>query len=146
MEKDLSLQAREKAGNYFRDGYNCAESVFLALHDLLQLPVDRNAVKMLTGFGGGLGHAGDVCGALVASTVVLNTLYGRTDNKGKREPAYATAHEFHDRFRDKFGATCCRDLNKEPFDTPEHLRSCLKLTGNTAKLLAEYLQEKELNK
>ena len=141
MEKDLTLQAREKAGNYFRDGYNCAESVFLAFHDLLQLPFERDAVKLLTGFGGGLGHAGCMCGALVGSAVVLNALYGRTDNKGERKPAYHAAQEFHDRFQDKFGATCCRALNQDPFDTPEHLRFCLKLTGNTAKLLMEYLQE-----
>lgn len=142
MDENKVLAARDKAGGLFRDGYNCSEAIFLAFHELLNLPVDRETVKMLTGFGGGLGHAGCMCGALVSSAAVLNILFGRTDNKGDRKQAYAITSEFHDRFLDKFGATCCRALNQAPFDTPEHLRCCLKITGNTGKLLMEYLQEK----
>ncbi|WP_407314826.1 C-GCAxxG-C-C family (seleno)protein [Desulfosporosinus sp. SB140] len=57
------------------------------------------------------------------------------DPKKDREPVYNLAHDFHDRFSNQFGGTCCRVLNPHDFDSSEHLRPCLKLTGGTAKLL-----------
>ncbi|AEG15667.1 C_GCAxxG_C_C family protein [Desulfofundulus sp. TPOSR] len=144
MAEDLALEARNRAGNYFREGYNCAESIFLTFRELVVPEVERDLVRLATGFGGGLGHAGCLCGALTASTMVLGLLCGRTDHRQDRYRAYGLAKDFHDRFEEKFGATCCRALNPHPFDTPEHLRYCLKITGNTARLLMEYLQEKNL--
>ena len=101
-------------------------------------------VKLVTSFGGGLGYAGCVCGALASSVVALNMLKGRTSNKGDRTEAYQCAQEFHDRFNREFGATCCRALNPHPIGSSEHFKNCLKITGNTGKLLMEYLQEKNL--
>lgn len=146
MSQDLVLEARNKAGEYFRNGYNCAESIFLAFRDLLAPELDAGLVKMFTGFGGGLGHAGCVCGALTAAEAGIGLFTGRTGNQEDREPGYAAAREFHDRFEERFGGTCCRVLNPHPFDTPEHLKNCIKITGNTGKLLMEYLLQKGLVK
>ncbi|MEW5953807.1 MAG: C-GCAxxG-C-C family protein [Bacillota bacterium] len=144
MSSDAALEARNAAGNYFREGHNCAEAIFLTFQDILSPDIDRNAVKLFTGFGGGFGHAGCVCGALAASAAVLGMVKGRTSSSVDREPAYQAARKFHDRFEEKFGATCCRVLNTHPFDTPEHLKNCLKITGNTGKLLMEFLQDEKL--
>ena len=116
----------------------------MAFHDILAPEIDRHAVKMFTGFGGGFGHAGCVCGALAASIAVLGLAKGRTVSSVDREPAYQVARKFHDRFEEKFGATCCRVLNPYTFDTPEHLKNCLKITGNTGKLLMEFLQDEKI--
>ncbi|HHW43768.1 hypothetical protein GFC01_07850 [Desulfofundulus thermobenzoicus] len=144
MAENLALEARNKAGNYFREGYNCAESIFLTFREMAVPGVERDLVRLTTGLGGGLGHAGCMCGALTASAMILGLLTGRTDHQGDRYRTYDLTRGFHDRFEEKFGATCCRSLNPHPFDTPEHLRNCLKITGNTAKMLMEYLQEKKL--
>ena len=141
---DKATEARNAAGQYFKDGYNCSESVLRAATDVLGVPVDEQALRMATGFGGGLGHAGCVCGALAASVMSLGLLKGRTEATQSREEAYALSEEFHRRFQEKFGATCCRVLNPHPFDTREHLVNCVKITGNTAKLLLEFLEEKGL--
>ncbi len=142
--QDRNLEARNLAGNYFKTGYNCAESIVQAFNDLLGVPMDRNVVMMASGFGGGLGHAGCICGALTGSVMVLGMLRGRTDATQDRTLIYDLAREFHNRFEQQFGATCCRSLNQFEFDTPEHLRNCLKITGGTAKLLMEFLSEKQL--
>ncbi|WP_066634514.1 C-GCAxxG-C-C family (seleno)protein [Desulfolucanica intricata] len=144
MAESASTQARNKAGGYFREGYNCAEAIFLTFREYLVPEINPETVKMVTGFGGGLGHAGCMCGALLSSVMSLNMVKGRISNKEDRKAAYELARQFHDRFEDKFGNTCCRALNPHPFDTPEHLKNCLKITGNTAKLLMEFLQEKGL--
>ncbi|MBF7083617.1 C_GCAxxG_C_C family protein [Desulfallas sp. Bu1-1] len=144
MENDLATTMRNKAGENFRNGYNCAESIFLAFRELVAPELDPNLGRMFTGYGGGLGHAGCMCGALTASVAVLGLLKGRVSADEDRENCYTLARNFHDRFEQKFEATCCRVLNPHPFDTREHLRHCLKITGNTAKLLTEYLMEKDL--
>jgi C_GCAxxG_C_C family probable redox protein len=142
--EDLSLEARDRAGNNFKNGFNCAEAIVKAFNDLYNNPMDPNVVRMATGFGGGLGHAGCMCGALAGSAMILGVLKGRNDSSESRDPAYELTNEFHDRFESKFGATCCRVLNTYEFDTPEHLKNCLKITGGTAKLLMEFLQEKNI--
>lgn len=143
MAKD-PIEARNMAGEYFRNGYNCAESIFLAFRDWLGLDVSREMVRAFTGFGGGLGHAGCMCGALTGSAAVLGLLRGRTDAGESRDQAYALSREFHDRFESNFNNTCCRGLNPYPFDSKEHLRNCIKITGNTARLLADFLNDKGL--
>ncbi len=144
MREDLAIEARNKAGNYFREGYNCAEAIFLTFREYLAPETPREAVKMTTGLGGGLGHAGCMCGALTGSVLAMGLLKGRTSAEKEREPMYDAASGFHDRFIEKFGYTCCRALNPHPFETPEHLKNCLKITGNTAMLLTSYLDEKGL--
>jgi len=141
---DKATEARNAAGQYFKDGFNCSEAVLRATCDGLGIVPDEQALRMTTGFGGGLGHAGCVCGALAASVMMLGIMKGRTEATQSREEAYALSNEFHNRFQDKFGATCCRALNPHEFETREHLLNCIKITGNTAKLLMEYVDEKQL--
>lgn len=141
MNQNLAEIVRNEAGNYYRDGYNCAESVFLAVRPYVAPEINPEVVKMLTGFGGGIGGAGCTCGALTGSIMIINLLKGRENNKGDRKPAYQSAKKFHDIFKDNFKSTCCRALNRHPFGSTEHGRTCLKITGNTAKLLMEFLQE-----
>lgn len=141
IDKD---QVKQAAGQNFRDGYNCTEAIVRAFRDTMNFNFTDEALKMTSGFGGGLGHAGCLCGALSGATMVLGLLQGRADNKQSREPIYESSREFHDQFREKFGATCCRVLNPNPFDSKEHLRNCIKITGNTAELLAEYIRDNSL--
>ena len=135
-----SVNLKGLAGNNFRNGYNCSEAILRAFRDGLELPLGDDALKIASGFGGGFGHAGCACGALSASVMVLGLMKGRSDASQDRAPVYAAAQEFHRRFEEKFGATCCRTLNPHPFDTKEHLRNCLKITGGTAELLSEFIQ------
>lgn len=140
----LALEARNQAGNNFKQGFNCAESILKTFNEMFNSPMSPEILKLATGFGGGLGHAGCICGALAGSTMVLGMLKGRNSTEESRDPSYEITKEFHDLFESKFGGTCCRSLNPYTFDTPEHLRNCLKITGGTGKLLMEFLQEKNL--
>lgn len=146
MSEEMAVEARNKAGDYFKEGYNCAEAIFLTYRELLAPEMDPAMVKLMTGFGGGLGHHGCMCGALSSSIVALNMIKGRTTNQESRDEAYELAKEFAEKFEDKYNATCCRALNPYPFDTQEHLKNCLKIIGNTSKMLMEYLEEKGLVK
>lgn len=146
MNEERYTEARNKAGGYFKEGYNCAEAIFLTYRELLDPEMDPSMVKLMTGFGGGLGEYGCMCGALSGSIAALNMIKGRTTNQVSRDEAYKMANEFAEKFTEKYGATCCRVLNPHPFETREHLTNCLKITGNTSKMLMEFLDEKGLIK
>jgi C_GCAxxG_C_C family probable redox protein len=138
------IDAKQLAGQNFREGYNCAEAIVRAFRDALNIDISDEALRMASGFGGGLGHAGCMCGALTGATMVLGMLQGRVTKEQNRDPIYSSAYEFHGIFKNAFGATCCRVLNPHTFDSKEHLRNCLKITGNTAELLMKLIEEKRL--
>lgn len=140
----LEIIARNKAGEYFKAGNNCTESIFLAYRDMLFPNLDRDLVMLTTGFGGGIGESGCTCGALTGSVMVLGLLQGRTDVHDDRNRAYKLTHEFHNRFKNNFKSTCCRVLNGKDYETTEHMKRCLKITGGTSKMLMEMLLEKNL--
>ena len=140
----IEITARNKAGEYFKSGHNCTESIFLAYRDMLFPDMDKEMVKLATGFGGGLGESGCTCGALTGSIMVLGLLKGRTSPHDDRHAAYKVSNEFHDKFKENFKTTCCRSLNGTDYETTEHMKRCLKITGTTAKMLMEYLNEKKL--
>lgn len=135
------------AGNNFKQGFNCCEAIVETFRKEAGVNIDDNALRMCSGFGGGIGHAGNICGALVGCIMVISTLAGRNHPSEKPlKEIYPISKEFHDRFAEEFGSTLCGKLMPYEFDTREHLKNCLKLTNRIAVFLAEYLEEKGLLK
>ncbi len=135
------------AGNNFKQGFNCCEAIVETFRKEAGVEIDDNAFRLCSGFGGGIGHAANICGALVGCTMVISTLAGRNHPAEKPlKEIYPVSKEFHDRFAQEFGSTMCKDLMPYEFDTREHLKNCLKLTNKIAQLLAVYLEEKGLIK
>ena len=54
---------RERAMALFEEGYNCAQSVFLAFSDLHGMDT-HTAAALSSSFGGGMGRLREVCGAV----------------------------------------------------------------------------------
>lgn len=136
--------AGELATGKFKEGYNCAEAILRTFRDSLNLDLSDEAMKIATGFGGGLGQAGCMCGALTGAVMVISLLQGRTSPTVSRDPAYSCAKEFHGVFNEEFGASCCRVLNPYEFGVREQRHNCLKITSRTAELLEKFLQDKGL--
>jgi C_GCAxxG_C_C family probable redox protein len=104
-------------------------------------------VRLASCFGGGIGHAGDLCGALSGSVMVLGAFSGRRHPPdGERAPMYDLSKGFYEKFAAANQATDCDVLRKFDFGTREQNINCLKLVAATAKLLAEYLVDKGLAK
>jgi C_GCAxxG_C_C family probable redox protein len=62
----------EKAAKRHIDGYNCAQAVLLTLYEHMN-PQETNPVipKVATGFGGGMGRCGNVCGDLTGAIMAV---------------------------------------------------------------------------
>lgn len=144
MTQDLTMVARNKAGEYFKQGFNCAESVVRAYLSILPNNPGPEVARLASTFGGGLGRAGCSCGALTGSEMVLGMIVGRDSVSDDLNRVYHLSGELHDRFKEKFGSTCCRVLNKEDYQSQDHFRRCLKITGGAAMLLMQFLLERSL--
>jgi C_GCAxxG_C_C family probable redox protein len=133
-----------RAGEFHKMGYNCAESVFLTFRELLAPEVDENFVRIATPFGGGLGRAGCLCGALSGAVIMLGLAKGRTTYKVSRRESYVLSHDLEKGFREKFGSACCRTLNRNPFGSPEQAVICMRIITETAEMFMDYIREKGL--
>lgn len=144
---------REKAMALFEDGYNCAQSVFLAFSDMHGID-ERTAAALSSSFGGGMGRLREVCGAVSGMFLTLGVLYGYDDPKAKEEKAehYARIQELAAAFEKENGSIVCRELLglrvKKEAPTPEartkeyyQKRPCRELVGDAAEILERYIAE-----
>lgn len=138
-------KAKELGGANYKKGINCAESIVITFDELCNLGIGEN-VRLASGFGGGIGQAGAICGALSGAIMVLGAFRGRPHPPEGERP-YPLSKEFYDRFAAaNEGFTDCKDLKRFESGTREQHINCLKLVVGTCELLAEYLIEKDIVK
>ncbi len=150
-ENDKSQLVSDYAIENFKNGLNCAESVYDALIRAGVLDVPKETVAMCTGFGGGIGLYGETCGALSAAVMANSAIYGRKDpwsidaNIRGSEVAQKYYRRYNNlvrEFKEANGCTTCRAIGAPYADWHGKDRRvhCLKLIGATAKLAYKYLQ------
>lgn len=95
----------------FLSGYNCAQSVLYAFGPDLGLDAER-ALKVATGFGGGMGGRGEVCGAVTGGILALGLKFGRGEREAKpvTQQAYQKTGELMAAFERVHGSCICRTL------------------------------------
>ncbi len=74
-------QAVEEADRLHALGYNCAETVLGAVAAATGLAVPP--LRIATGFGGGVGRTGDVCGAVTGAVMAMGWARGRNNPEDK---------------------------------------------------------------
>ena len=146
---------RQKAQELFREGYNCAQSVFAAFCDVTGMEFEE-ALKLSSSFGGGMGKLREVCGALTGIFMVAGVRYGYTDPGDDQAKAehYQRIQAFAQRFKEENTSILCRELLAlgEGPDSPipqkrtedyYKSRPCEHLVGFAACILDEYMQDQE---
>lgn len=111
---------QDKAEKYYNDGYNCCESVVMAVRDYLGIE-DMTAVKIATPFGSGMSRNGNNCGALNAAFVSMGLVNGRKSTADDRDLAYLPADRIFNKFKEKYGSTVCSDITHVNFRDPEEV-------------------------
>lgn len=155
--KAIKIDAEERAlraKEYFREGYNCAQSVALAYADITAL--DGPTVATITAsFGGGMGRLREVCGAVSGMAFLASFISPcpSKDNTEAKKANYALVQEFAEAFRKQNGAIVCRTLLglDRPKDEPTpsartaeyyKKRPCADLVYDAALIVGNYLQNK----
>ena len=147
------MNRKEQAIAYFKEGYNCAQAVFLTFSDLTGLDA-KTALRLAAPFGGGLGRQREVCGAVSGMCMAAGALYGYDDLSQKEAKAahYKMIQELCSEFRARAGSIICRDLlggaGKDTSSTPStrteayyKKRPCAELVGEAADILDAYIKE-----
>lgn len=133
---------QENAVKAFTTGFACSESVIVSLREALNLDIPDSAIAMSSGFPWGLGGGGCLCGAAAGGTMCIGFVYGRTDpGNPKINRCFELTNEFHDKFKEKFGATCCGELIKDfpDRDAPERKNCCIEYVKFAVSAVAEIL-------
>ncbi len=131
----------ERAISKFTSGYNCAQSVFYAFCE--DLPLDSDIVlKIASGFGGGMGRKGEVCGAVTGGIMALGAKHGRGENEDSAvaDATYAKTREFMGKFAEQHGSCLCRELLNGCDLTTESGQNTFKKMGLKNKICTPCVQ------
>ncbi|QUH25632.1 C-GCAxxG-C-C family (seleno)protein [Serpentinicella alkaliphila] len=123
-----------------KEDFNCAEKILYGANQVYNLGLDKKALKLSAGFGGGMA-IGTVCGALTSSIMVLSHLF-------VEEIAHESirikklSKELLDRYAEEMGSVDCKPLMKS-HRTKEH--KCLHVVSAAAKILDDIVLREQKN-
>lgn len=154
----------ESAMAFFRQGYNCCQSVILAYEDLAFefAGITRSQLEAMgSGFGGGVARMREVCGCVSGMTMLAGIVspalpaphaagldHDSAAAQETRKANYAFVQELANAFREDNGSIICRELlglragtadAPAPSErTPQYYkaRPCEQLVGRAAYIFA----------
>ena len=142
-----------RAAEYHQEGYNCCQSVVLAVGDLYGCTQEQS-LKMSAAFGGGIGGMRDICGAAMGMFMLAGLETGSVrpkDAEGKKR-TFGLVQELAEEFKKRNGALRCADLlNLPKAPTPQtpnpdaqgnyYLNSCTEKVRIAAELWCQALNK-----
>ena len=140
----------KKAEELFLKGYACSQAILGAF--ATEAGIDHNtAMRIASGFGGGMGRMREVCGTMTGAFMVLGLIYGFDEPSPlKKGEIYSRIKEISDKFKEKNQTIICRELlenvkvttGSQPEDRTDDYykrRPCLAHIIFTAQILEEYI-------
>lgn len=140
-----SQEAGHEAGEHFRQGLYCAESVLLSIARRLEIESDL-LPAIATGFCGGMSRTGGPCGAVTGAVMGIGLAFGRNQAGESVGQAYAATHALLERFAAEFGSTNCTALlgcdlateeGRAAFNARGLSQRCMRFTVRAAELGVE---------
>ena len=129
----------------FTGGYNCFQSMLSTYSEIHGLNRET-ALKLGSGMGGGVGHAGELCGFVNAACLLLGLKHGSDapDAKLKLNPICL---QFCDEVKAKYGSVNCIDILKRDIRTMEATikakeEGAFKICRECGQFIAELLETK----
>jgi C_GCAxxG_C_C family probable redox protein len=110
----------ERALALFGEGCNCAQAVLGAFAPGLGM-TEENALRVATGFGGGMGRTSGTCGAVTGACMALGLMRGmrKTGEAAAKEATYEAVQDFVQQFKEAHGSVACTELLGVDLGTPE---------------------------
>jgi len=173
-KEELLEEAESRAYKYEQEYRDCSQCTLLAIQEVFGLK-GEDALKAATGFAGGIGRTGSICGALIGGVMALGLLYGRDLQTMKHPDPEVRFHrreeielrlgrftkKLCERFKEEYGSTLCNDIETKifgrsfdkwnPADRKEkdrlggHQDKCPRVVGKAARWVVELILE-ERNK
>lgn len=158
IAKDKSLEelmalADELGRAYFRQGLNCAECVLRSFMDIYECDVPDAVICMATGFGGGMGHTKNTCGAITGAVLALGLVKGRRDPFGPKEEMgqrvkqlqgeiYPVFGQMVQEIKEHFGTLICSEMSQQfdDFDSKPRKKNCMETIAYCAAIAVKYAE------
>jgi len=131
----------EKSIKLYKQGYNCAQSVFCAFLDLMDID-ESTALKLTQPLGNGISTLKEVCGTVNGMALVLGMLLGSDIPKDKetKRNLYNKVKELANEFQKENGSLNCGIL-LESKDPNIKKKSCIEYVRCCAEMIENYLAE-----
>ncbi len=129
---------KNKAIEYFMNGYSCSESIVKAASD--EGLCDENLLAAATAFSSGM-SSGCVCGAVAVSQLISGMHFGRGNSFGNEVCAREKAAFIVEEFKKRNKVTCCRILSGGLTGAARKER-CSKYVSDCCEILEEALKVK----
>lgn len=138
----------ERAVSCFEGGFNCCQAVLSTYGPRFGLEREL-ALKVASGFGGGIGRQGETCGAVTGAIMVIGLKEGGTlaEDKESQDRSYGLVGRFSEKFKARHGSILCRELLGGDISTPEGRQTAIdkglfeKLCPNFVRASAEILEQ-----
>ena len=171
-KKELFNAVEKKAFLYEAHHHDCCQCVLLSLQEAFDLS-GASVFKAATGFAGGMGRTGQVCGSLTGAIMAFGLLWGRDlkmmmhpDKRERLERLEASElkisvliKRLQARFREEYNGITCDEIQTKIFGKPysrgtpkereqmEHLGGhkdkCPTVVGKAARWAAELILEEK---
>ncbi len=142
----------DKALDLFKEGQFCSQAVLSAFCDSIDITPEM-ALKIASGFGGGMGRMGEVCGAVTGAFLALGlyTWQGPTATTAEKNKINDRVRDFTARFKEQYGSIVCRDLlgcdigqpegHQEAIDKSVFVSVCRPVVQDAVRILEDMLHE-----
>lgn len=117
------MKRSERAISDFNKGYNCAQSVFSAFGEVLEVGEDLSR-SIASGFGAGFGRLQETCGVVAGAIMVIGCKFLKESrwSLDSKEVVYRKTREFIEKFRQRNGSINCLELIGVDFGTEKGMR------------------------
>ncbi|MEJ2412717.1 MAG: C-GCAxxG-C-C family protein [Anaerolineales bacterium] len=124
----------------------------LAVCQELDLAPENTAIPQIaSGFAGGIGNTGAVCGAVVGAVMAIGLKMERGETMEDLLRVGSAAQEFRKRFEAEMGTISCRELTGVDLNTEEGMKQamntnlaqkvCFPAVGTAYQLVLDVLEE-----
>ena len=153
------MSKAEQARTFFLNGANCAQSVLCAFETECGLD-HETALRLASGFGGGMARMREVCGAVSGMFMAADLIFGPADpaDKAAKDAHYAVLQQLADAFRQETSSILCGVLlglkpeqGREPLSEARtqsyyKKRPCAELCALAAGILERHLAANGANR
>jgi C_GCAxxG_C_C family probable redox protein len=121
------MSKTDEAVSIFKSGCNCSQavlSVFAREYGLDEMTI----LKIASGFGGGIGHMGQTCGAVTGAVIAIGLKSGMSLEKTheSNQKTYDIIGRMVDEFKKRNGTVICQELFGVDFNDAEAYRKARK--------------------
>ena len=144
-------EAESRGREYFKQGLNCSECVLRTFMDMHETGLPEAVIRLASGFGGGMGHTKNTCGAVTGAVLALGAVKGRdpfAEEEVKErirqlnEEVYPSCAPMIREMEQEYGTLICAELSAPhgDFEGRTRKKSCMQMIGYCCRLAEKYAE------